>query len=70
MDDQEFSTHCGNCRFWDSLGPIPGDERGEQRGNCRRHAPVLVMIGTLQQSRFPVTNELHWCGDWENGIGQ
>jgi len=48
----------------------PGSKRGEQAGDCRRHAPTLVMIGTLQQSRFPATSELDWCGDWENGIGQ
>jgi len=66
----KYEPNCGSCRFWESTGAIPGSERGEQQGHCKRHAPTLVMIGALHQSRFPATSELDWCGDWENGIGQ
>jgi len=72
MEHRKYPPDCGSCKFWESAGAIPGQqgECQEQHGRCRRHAPTLVMIGTLQQARFPMTSELDWCGDWENGIGQ
>ena len=70
MKQTKYPPDCGSCKFWESRGVKPDSKRGEQVGDCRRHSPTLVMIGALQQSRFPTTSELDWCGDWENGIGQ
>ena len=70
MEHRKYPPECGSCKFWESRGAKPGSDRGEQFGDCRRHAPTLAMIGTLQQSRFPTTSELDWCGDWENGVGE
>jgi hypothetical protein len=68
MTDNKYSPDCGSCRFWLSSGMIPGSERGEQQGSCKRHAPQLFSIGTLAGVRWPRTSELDWCGDWEDGI--
>jgi hypothetical protein len=70
MEHRKYPPDCGSCKFWESRGVQPGSDRGEQIGECRHHAPMLVMIGALQQSRFPMTSELDWCGDWQSGIGQ
>jgi hypothetical protein len=64
----EYPPDCGLCRFWLSSGVIPGSERGEQHGMCKRHSPQLVIIGAMAASRWPQTSELDWCGDWEDGI--
>ena len=67
---QNENKHCGSCRFFESAGPIPGCQRGEQYGQCRCHPPTLVTIGSLHRSEWPTVKELDWCGDWENGVPQ
>jgi hypothetical protein len=64
----KYPPDCGSCRFWESTGAIPGSERGELQGNCKRHAPQLVVTGALLSTKWPTTSELNWCGDWEDGI--
>ena len=52
---------CQACRFW--------QQRSEQVGACRRHAPVLILLTTDEHKttygRFPRTRDVEWCGDFE-----
>lgn len=68
-NEQKHTADCGSCKFWESRGVLPGSENHEQHGACKRHAPILIMVGAMTQTRFPFTSELDWCGDWENGVG-
>ena len=51
---------CAHCKFW-----------FEGRKECRRHAPTVLFNIYAQSnenvgiSRFPQTEPLQWCGDYE-----
>ncbi len=53
-------AQCGNCKYFDS-------------GDCRRHAPVLVVtpesptlnLPQRMDTHWPRMNHDGWCGDFE-----
>lgn len=48
---------CKTCKFF-----------AEHYYECRRHAPVVVQLGTLHETKFPTTFSDFWCGDWELSV--
>jgi len=50
---------CAGCRFY-----APVYEPDLPMGQCRRHAPVVVIEKTPHR-RWPDVNADHWCGDFE-----
>ena len=62
MSTTETKTKtCAACAHWNS-------EDGT-KGECRRNAPQLITFeiddDTRVESRFPVTNGIDWCGDFD-----
>lgn len=61
-----MTERCFDCRFWHKRGDWTTENCREA---CRRHAPMLTHISTVQQyqpeGQYPHTVGLHWCGDFE-----
>jgi len=49
-------TCCVNCKHFKQYS------LDDDRGDCRRHAPVYSVHGT---PRWPIVVETDWCGDFE-----
>jgi hypothetical protein len=49
---------CTSCVFFSANTMQPGV------GQCRRHAPILVMTERGVRTQWPMTNERNWCGDY------
>jgi hypothetical protein len=53
---------CSACKHW-------SHEASAQQGECRRHAPQTLVFTlddkTQFESRFPLTNAIDWCGEFE-----
>lgn len=63
MKTKTTGATCASCKSWDS--------KGADQGECRRHAPQLIVFEiddtTKIESRFPVTSASDWCGDYQAG---
>lgn len=58
---------CDNCDHWAAGEPIfVRDEIIGHTGDCRRHAPVvLVNRFDVAKTHWPETEDGERCGDWE-----
>jgi hypothetical protein len=69
---------CLFCKFWKrGLKQLenPTDMELNRLGQCRRHAPTASVVGNLDMeqrdhslSLFPITKDVHWCGEFERGF--
>jgi hypothetical protein len=66
---RERNVLCGSCRFWQSNGTL-SEEEGEQHGTCHRHAPRPTLSEEAGFVAWPLTMELDFCGDWEDGVNK
>jgi hypothetical protein len=66
---------CAQCKFWE---PTVINDTARPIGQCRRRAPVPVLVGQAQHpvtgqpfpiinGYFPETRPDIWCGDFERG---
>ena len=57
-----MSKDCNNCKFWQIL---------LEEGQCRRHAPRLIMagcgVGEIPEysNDWPTTGKDDWCGEFK-----
>lgn len=51
---------CRHCVYWK-----PGATEG-LAGECRAHAPVVLMFSDGAESHFPEANADDWCGECLN----
>ena len=61
--------HCRNCYYWLPLSDEIGMGYPDDKGECRRRAPVGEVSGTMVprldtlQTVWPVTDDCNWCGE-------
>ena len=53
--DEYLREHCHDCRFFGDFG--------DGSGTCHRYPPTRHWRFVV--SRFPVVNEVDWCGEWQ-----
>ena len=62
-----MSDACATCCFWQ-----PSDRKGDDRGRCRRHAPLAANQAVLFASEaiIAIADVLsrHWGVEWPEGI--
>jgi hypothetical protein len=64
---------CGTCRFGfeEPRGAVFARDRGAGWGVCRRHAPSVIVVPSLEhealsQAAFPRVSENDWCGEYQS----
>lgn len=59
-ETRTITRACAACANWNELG--------QDKGECRAHAPQTVIFqvdaDTKFESRFPLTAAADWCGDF------
>lgn len=58
---------CLTCDYWAGKQSSPNVRSGLRYDECRRHAPVLLVLcmpAQYPETHFPITNESQWCGDY------
>lgn len=53
---------CVNCRFWGDGRRRPADW---MPADCRRHAPIAILVRCDAETRWPSTRGTDFCGDFE-----
>lgn len=56
---------CGTCRWWDETFTRETPSGPMVRGDCRRHAPVVLQHGQRAVTRWPSTRKDAVCGSWK-----
>jgi len=61
MSTTTASETCAACKSW--------KQTAGNQGECRAHSPQLVAFEvdneTKIESKFPVTTDVDWCGDFQ-----
>jgi hypothetical protein len=61
MSTPTITKKCEACTYWKNQG---------HEGECRRHAPQTIVFNVDSnvkfESRFPVTKDADWCGDFSS----
>ena len=50
---------CDECQAWRDFAM-----RDENKGECRLHAPTMIVVEGERYSRWPVTEGWEWCMEW------
>lgn len=74
--DVPRAERCENCRFW--YRQYVALDKPDRLAQCLRYPPAVVGIGAMmnefplvtldeeyESSRFPVTAQDDWCGEWQ-----
>ena len=55
-----LSEICGTCRYW----AAEDNPKLERDRTCRLNPPKVFKHGSQYVSRWPMTAESSWCGQW------
>jgi hypothetical protein len=60
---------CRECKFWKRAPDNDYQTSPRNKGTCRAHPPVWLVVADSAATCFPVTHEGDWCGEGRSNHG-